>query len=139
MPKSIDDPSSRSPPEEKQNLSFVTSNKGKRLLSYDHYLFKCNKATDTKIYWICISDGCGVFVHTDLNDRFLTISGDHVHVARPDLLEARALREKMKNRIMNETTSITKIYDEEIAKASLSESTAATFPTVVEYRMYLHS
>ncbi|CAF3916211.1 unnamed protein product [Rotaria sordida] len=35
---------------------------------------------------------------------------------------------------MSETTSITKIYDEEIAKAYLSEEVAAALPTVIEYR-----
>ncbi|CAF3979963.1 unnamed protein product, partial [Rotaria sp. Silwood1] len=35
---------------------------------------------------------------------------------------------------MSETTSITKIYDEEIAKAYLSEGGAAALPTVIEYR-----
>ena len=136
MPKQTDDPSTPSPLQETNKISFVTSNKGKPLLSFGHHLFKCNKTTDTKRYWICIERQCGVFVHTNLNDEFLLVSGDHNHVADPDVLETRVLREKMKNRIINETTSITKIYDEEIAKACLAESTAATFPTVVEYRMY---
>ncbi len=40
----------------------------------------------------------------------------------------------MKNRILTETTSLTKIYDEEIAKSKLSTAGAAHFPTVIEYR-----
>ncbi|CAF1116496.1 unnamed protein product [Didymodactylos carnosus] len=130
----MDNPCSPSSLQETNKISFVTSNKGKPLLTFGHYLFKCNKTTDTKRYWVCIERQCGAFIHTNLNDEFLLTSGDHTHVAGPDMLEMRALREKMKNRIINETTSITKIYDEEIAKACLSESTAATFPTVVEYR-----
>jgi hypothetical protein len=136
MPKQTENPTTSSSLQETNKISFVTSNKGKPLLSFGHYLFKCNKSTDAKRYWVCIERQCGVFIHTNLNDEFLLASGDHNHVAGPDMLETRVLREKMKNRIINETTSITKIYDEEISKAYLSESTAALFPTVVEFRMY---
>ncbi|CAF4668553.1 unnamed protein product, partial [Rotaria socialis] len=40
----------------------------------------------------------------------------------------------MKERILTETTPITKIYDEEIVKAKLSKAAAAILPTVIEYR-----
>ncbi|CAF5138758.1 unnamed protein product, partial [Rotaria sp. Silwood1] len=39
----------------------------------------------------------------------------------------------MKQRILSETTSLTKIYDEEVKKASLSPEAAATLPTVIEF------
>ena len=136
MSKQTENSSIPSPLQETNKISFVTSNKGKPLLCFGHHLFKCNKTTETKRYWVCIERQCGVFIHTNLNDEFLLVSGDHNHVAGPDTSEMRALQEKMKNRIINETTSITKIYDEEIATACPAESTAATFPTVVEYRMY---
>ena len=42
----------------------------------------------------------------------------------------------MKERILLETTSITKIYDEETAKANLSKCATAILATVIEYRMY---
>ncbi|CAF1140680.1 unnamed protein product [Adineta steineri] len=116
------------------NVSFFESNKGKRLLYFYDYIFKCNKATSSKRYWICVEKTCRVFIHTNLNDEFLTIVGNHNHVANPDILEMRILRAKMKSRIIHETTSITRIYDEEIAKAGLTESIAAQFPTVIEYR-----
>ncbi|CAF4447358.1 unnamed protein product [Rotaria magnacalcarata] len=40
----------------------------------------------------------------------------------------------MKERILVETTSITKIYDEEIVKANISKGATALIPTVVEFR-----
>ncbi|CAF0713721.1 unnamed protein product [Adineta steineri] len=40
----------------------------------------------------------------------------------------------MKERILNETTSLTKIYDEEVKKACLSAEEIALLPTVVEFR-----
>jgi uncharacterized protein Usg len=76
-------------------------------------------------------------VHTDLKDEYLSITGDHDHVAQPDVLETKALKEKMKNRILTETTSITKIYDEELTKVHLSDEVAAEFPTIHEYRSFL--
>ena len=118
------------------SVSFLISNKGKLLLVFDKYIFKCNKTTQSKKYWTCTKRGCNVSVHTNLNDEFLSITGDHDHVASPDVLEIKLLKEKMKNRILSETTSITKIYDEEISKARLSDDVAAQLPTVVEYRTY---
>ncbi|CAF2843657.1 unnamed protein product [Rotaria sp. Silwood2] len=117
------------------SISFLKSNKGKTLLLLNQYLFKCNKTTHSKKYWICIERECKVFVQTDLNDQFLLITGDHNHVVNPDLIEAKLLKEKMKHRILTETTSLTQIYDQEIANTKLSEATAAQFPTVIEYRM----
>ncbi len=95
----------------------------------NQHLFKCNKTTDSKRYWICLEGGCGVSVHTNLANEFLSIFGIHDHAICPDELERKALKERMKNRILAERTSITKIYDEEIVKAG-----AAQFPTVIEYR-----
>ena len=118
-------------------ISFLTTNKGKPLLILDQYMFKCNKTTSWKKYWICCEVDCDIYVHTDLKDQFISISGDHDHVAQPDVLETKVLREKMKNRILSETTSITKIYDEELTKAQLSDEVAAEFPTIHEYRTYL--
>ena len=85
-------------------------------------MFKCNKSTDSKRYWICIEGGCGVSIQTKLNNDFLSISGDHNHAIDPDVLQRKVLKEKMKDRILTETTSIITIYDEEIAKATLSEA-----------------
>ena len=119
------------------SVSFVKSNKGKPLLLLNQYMFKCNKTTDSKRYWICTQDGCDVSVRTKLNNEFLSISGDHDHVIDPDVLQRKLLKQKMKDRIITETTSITTIYDEEISKANLFEAGAAQFPTVIEYRTYL--
>ena len=121
------------------SISFLTSNKGKKLLLSNEYLFKCNKTTHAKKYWICIERGCGVSIQTNLSDQLLLITGDHNHVVNPDLIEAKVLKEKMKHRILTETTSLTQIYDQEIANAKLSEASTAQFPTVIEYRKYLHT
>jgi len=35
------------------SISFIQSQKGKPLLVLDKYIFKLNKTTSTKKYWIC--------------------------------------------------------------------------------------
>ncbi|CAM2727064.1 unnamed protein product [Rotaria socialis] len=60
-------------------------------------------------------------------------NSNHNHSASPDQLEAKLLRDKMKKRILAETTPITKIYDEKIVKTKLSK-VAAILPAVIEYR-----
>ena len=115
-------------------LSCLKTNKGKPLLVYNQYTFKFNQKSSSKKYWLCTEHGCGVYMHTDLNNEFLSITSDHNHVANPDILEIKSIKDKMKERILAETTSITKIYDEEVAKAHLSEEGAAALPTVIEYR-----
>ncbi|CAF5220154.1 unnamed protein product [Rotaria magnacalcarata] len=83
---------------------------------------------------MCSESECGVYIHTNTTDELICINGNHNHSANPDQLETKLLRDKMKERILSETTSITKIYDEEIAKANLSKGVAAILPTVIEYR-----
>ena len=117
-------------------ISFATSNKGNPLIICDNYLFRCNKTTISKKYWICTEKDCCVYIHTNVNKELISVSGNHNHSANPDQLEAKILRDKMKERILAETTPITKIYDEEIVKAKLSKASAAILPTVIEYRMY---
>ncbi|CAF3418031.1 unnamed protein product [Rotaria socialis] len=118
-------------------ISFLTTNKGKPLLVFNQYMLKCNKTSLSKKYWVCTEHRYDVYVHTNLENEFLLITGDHNHVINPNTLEIKAIEDKMKNRILNETTSIMKIYDEEIAKVHLSDEGAAELPTVIEYRMYL--
>ncbi|CAF1049196.1 unnamed protein product [Rotaria magnacalcarata] len=115
-------------------ITFSISNKGKRLLIFKNYVFRCNKTTKSKIYWMCSESECGVYIHINTTDELICINGNHNHSANPDQLETKLLRDKMKERILSETTSITKIYDEEIAKANLSKGAAAILPTVIEYR-----
>ncbi|CAF1620355.1 unnamed protein product, partial [Rotaria magnacalcarata] len=82
---------------------------------------------------MCSESKCGVYIHTNTADELICVNGNHNHSANPDQLEAKQLRDKMKERILSETTSITKIYDEEIAKANLSKGAAAILPTVIKY------
>ena len=56
-------------------MLFTTSNKGKPQLIYQNYIFKYNKTTAIKRYWVCVELGCGVYIHTSLSNELLYISG----------------------------------------------------------------
>ena len=119
-------------------ISLLTSNKGKPLLVYDNHLFRCNKIVPLKKYWVCNTRDCNVLLHTNTRNEFLSINRNHNHASEPHLLDVKQVKSKMKQHILNETTSFTKIYDEEIKKASLSDEATAAFPSVIEFRMYIN-
>jgi hypothetical protein len=109
-------------------ISFLVSNKGHRLLVQDGFIYKINKQTSCKIYWTCKSKHCNAHIHTDLNNNFLKSSGEHKHLLEPEQFEVKQFRDIVKERVMNETTPIMKIYDEEILKAKFSPETLASVP-----------
>jgi len=51
-----------------ENLSFITSSKGQRLLVMNEYVYSCNKKTTKKKYWKGAVKECSILVHTDEND-----------------------------------------------------------------------
>lgn len=53
------------------------------------------------------------------------MSGDHNQLPEKEKLEVHEFREKVKQRSINETTPIPRIYDEESAKVILSNATIA--------------
>jgi hypothetical protein len=112
------------------NISFILSNKGQRMLVMNNHIFRYNKKTTKKKYWMCAVSGCEVRIQTDENDVYLCGGKDtHNHAANSDLIEQTRLRQKIKQRVADELTPINMIYEQEIAKASLSFSALATFPT----------
>lgn len=112
------------------NMSFIKSNKGQRLLAINGNVYRCNKKTPRKKYWKCVVRGCTMSVHTDENDVYLCGGkSDHDHEPNSDLIQAKRLRQQMKQRVLNELTPIAMIYEEETAKSSVDRTVLATFPT----------
>ncbi len=118
-------------------ISFLTSNKGNQLLVLNGFIYKTNKQSSSKIYWICKTKNCQAHVHTDLNNNFLNSSGEHNHLNEPEDLEIKQFREIIKERVMHETTPISKIYDEEIAKKKFSPEVLANVPLAPEIRKFM--
>ena len=111
-------------------ISFISSNKGKRMLVKEGYIYKSNKQTSLKIYWICKTRNCNASIHTDLNYKFMQSNGKHNHLIEPEEIEVKHFREALKERVINETTPISKIYDEEMVKAHFSPETLSSVPVV---------
>ncbi|CAF4891392.1 unnamed protein product, partial [Rotaria sp. Silwood1] len=95
----------------------------------NEYTFKLNKTTTTTKYWKCIYNGCSSKIHTNLNDKLLKTIDDHSHPSEKEDIQVREFREKVKQRAINETTPIPRIYDEECEKALLANATIAILPS----------
>ncbi|CAF1609210.1 unnamed protein product, partial [Adineta ricciae] len=109
-------------------LSFVKCNKGHRQLVRNGSIYKLNRQTSTKMYWICKHRGCTATVHTDKTDNYLQSNGEHNHLIEPEELEVQRFRIALKDRVINETAPIPKIFDEEIAKTRFSPDALANVP-----------
>ncbi|CAF4164323.1 unnamed protein product, partial [Rotaria sordida] len=113
-------------------ISFITSNKGKPLLVHDNYIYYASKTTATVKYWKCEDRSCNVGVHTSIKDAFIKTVGNHSHLQSPEEIEVRTFKQNIKRRVINETTVITKIYDEELARQQMSQTAAAIIPSSYE-------
>jgi len=116
--------------DEKPVISFLTSNKGKRLLVINGFVYQQNKSTTKVNYWACEEKLCNAGVHLSSNDLFIKYSGNgHIHMPKPERLEIRKLMTKVKARVDQETTAIEQIYTDELAKANLSRTALAIIST----------
>jgi hypothetical protein len=118
-------------------VSMLVSNKGQPLLVKDGFIYKINKQTKSKIYWICKTKNCRAHVHTDLNKNFLVASGEHDHLIEPEDNQVQHFRGVLKERVINETAPISKIYDEEIVKAQFPPEVLAKVPLIRDIRMII--
>lgn len=80
---------------------------------------------------------CTAHVHTDTNNNFLSTTGEHNHLLEPENLKVKQFRTILKERVVNETVPIQKIYDEEIVKAHFTPETLASVPMVHNIRIFL--
>ncbi|CAF3799989.1 unnamed protein product [Rotaria sp. Silwood1] len=111
------------------SVSFIQSQKGKPMLELNNCIFKLNKTTTSTKYWICTFDECLVKAHTNTNDKLIKMIGEHCHLQESEKIDIRAFREKVKQRVIDETTPIPRIYDEECAKTTLSTAAIAVLPS----------
>jgi hypothetical protein len=120
------------------SLSFSVTTKGKRTLLYDGYIYTLNRDRGKVKYWRCEDRTCSAFIHTDGNDCYKTHSGSHNgHLASPERVELLEFKRKVKERVINETTAIARIYDQELAAANLSPIALALAPAAKDSRKFL--
>jgi len=91
-------------------ISFVHSQKGRLMAVIDNYTFKLNRETETTKYWICTFNRCLSKVHTTLDNQLIKLVDKHNHPSEKEKIEKREFREKVKQRAMNETIPVPRIY-----------------------------
>ncbi|CAF3744495.1 unnamed protein product [Rotaria sordida] len=110
-------------------ISFIISQKGKKMLNINNFIFKLNKITSTTKYYRCEDSCCTVTARTDLEDNILNIKGDHCHPPEPEEIQIRVFKQVVKARAISENTPIPQIYDEEAARINLSTLAIAALPS----------
>ena len=120
-------------------INFSTSNKRKSILICDGFIYQLNKTRSTTKYWRCKDRLCSAYIHTDQNDKYMGKSGGHdSHLPIPESIEVTVFKEKVKERVVKETLAIGKIYDAELASATLSEAALALVPMPDEASKYAY-
>ncbi|CAF1112598.1 unnamed protein product [Rotaria magnacalcarata] len=119
-------------------LSFTTSNRGKRMLIYSGYVYRLKKSTKNVKYWVCQSNSCAANVHTNASDQFVKANGQHQHLPAPERIELRDLKNKAKERVRTEATSVPKIYEEELARSNISSAALILAPLPADAKSVLN-
>ncbi|CAF3627904.1 unnamed protein product [Rotaria sp. Silwood1] len=110
-------------------ITFSQSNKGKRVIICDGFVYQLNKSCPEVKYWRCENRLCSAVLHTDANDQFKARKGDHSsHLPSPEHIEILNFNANVKERVTTEAIPIARIYDEELAKAQLSQTALCIVP-----------
>lgn len=121
-------------------ITFSISNKGKSILICEGYTYQLNKIRPKAKYWRCKDRTCSSYIHTDQNNQYIGQSGDHgSHLPTPEGIEVSLFKEKVRERVIKETSAIGKIYDSELASAVLSEAALAMVPLAGDAGEYSHN
>ena len=103
------------------------------ILICDGFIYQLNKSKPKIKYWRCKDRMCSAYMHTDQNDQYLGKSGDHYsHLPMPETIELSIFKEKVKKRVVKETSAIGKIYGNELASAALSDAALALVPLPID-------
>ncbi|CAF1571398.1 unnamed protein product [Adineta steineri] len=121
------------------SLSFSISNKRKQILICDGFIFQLNRTRPRLKYWRCKDRTCSAYIHTDHKNQYVGKSGDHnLHLPVPEQVEVALFKEKVKERVLKETTAIGKIYDKEMASLTLSDGALNLIPLPEEAKASLN-
>ena len=62
----------------------------------------------------------------------MKVKEKHQHLPAPERIELRDLKNKVKKRVVNETTSVLKLYEEELAHCNLSSAALTLVPLSID-------
>ena len=80
------------PSSDAPTITFLTSNKKKRLLTIGGYTYQQNKTAEKVAYWIYEEKDCWAGVHLDANDQFIKYKKvTHTHLPMPERVEIRKM------------------------------------------------
>ncbi|CAF3678300.1 unnamed protein product [Rotaria sp. Silwood1] len=120
-------------------ITFSQSNKGKRVIICDGFVYQLNKSCPEVKYWRCENRLCSAVLHTDANDQFKARKGDHSsHLPSPEHIEILNFNANVKERVTTEAIPIARIYDEELAKAQLSQTALCIVPLAQDAKSSLN-
>ncbi|CAF3061800.1 unnamed protein product, partial [Rotaria sp. Silwood2] len=108
------------------------------MLIYSGYVYRLKKSTKNVKYWVCQSNNCAANVHTNANDELIQSNGQHRHLPALERIELRDLKNKVKERVESETTSVPKIYEEELAHSNLSSAALILAPLPADAKSVLN-
>ncbi|CAF1674122.1 unnamed protein product [Adineta ricciae] len=114
------------------DVKFSTTSKRRELLIRNGYMYTLNKNKTHVKYWRCKERSCCATVHTDKNDQVTYHNDHHNHLPVPESIELNELRNKVKHRVLEESTPIAQIYDQELAAAHLTLPALSIAPTSKE-------
>jgi hypothetical protein len=116
-------------------LEYSVTTKGKRVVLFNGYIYTLNQDRGKVKYWRCEDRTCAASVRTDENDSYKAHTGTHNgHLPSPERIEILEFKRKVKERVITETTPISRIYDQELAAASLSQTALALAPSAKDSR-----
>ncbi|CAF3637481.1 unnamed protein product [Rotaria sp. Silwood1] len=110
-------------------ISFIISQKGKKLLDINNFIFELNKTTSTKKYYKYEDPSCTVIARTDFEAILLNIKSDCCHPSEPEKIQIQTFKQVVKARAISESTPIPQIYGEEAARIDLSTLSIAALPS----------
>ncbi|CAF4818552.1 unnamed protein product, partial [Rotaria magnacalcarata] len=102
------------------------------------YVYRLKKSTKNVKYWVCQSNSCAANVHTNASDQFVKANGQHQHLPAPERIELRDLKNKAKERVRTEATSVPKIYEEELARSNISSAALILAPLPADAKSVLN-
>ena len=116
-------------------LECSVTTKGKCVILLNGYIDILNQDRGKVKYWHCKDRTHVASVRTDGHNHYKVHTGTHNgHPPSPERIEIRKFKTKVKELVIMETTSIARIYEQELATANLSQTALELAPAAKDSR-----
>ena len=111
-------------------VELYVSSKGKPVLLCKGFVFNLNKRHERVKCWRCAVRSCAVSIQTDENDVQKVMKGQHdLHLPDPERIAVIGFKQKVRDRVMKGTTTITRIHGKKLEAANSSSVGTALTPS----------